>query len=84
MLGTPFWVTQMDRTEGLQHNRSGHVSEDLRNIAQPRVKKAFTMLGANSKHEGETERACRSPILLRDVIAKRNKAFKVEIFLKPH
>ncbi len=36
------------------------------------------MPGANSRHEGATDSACKSPILLRDDIARRNNAFKVK------
>lgn len=36
------------------------------------------MPGANSRHEGATDNACRSPILLRDEIARMNNAFKVK------
>ncbi len=36
------------------------------------------MPGANSRHEGATDSACRSPILLRDAIARRNNYFKVK------
>ncbi len=36
------------------------------------------MPGANSRHEGATDSACKSPILLRDEIARDNNAFKVK------
>ncbi len=42
------------------------------------------MPGANSRHEGVTDIACKSPILLRDEIARRNNAFKVKTWLATH
>ncbi len=36
------------------------------------------MPGENSRHEGATDSACRSPILLRDEIARRYNVFKVK------
>ncbi len=36
------------------------------------------MPDANSRYEGATDSACKSPILLRDEIGRRNNAFKVK------
>ncbi len=41
------------------------------------------MPGANSRHEGETDSACKSTIHLRDEIARRKNGFKVKIWPAP-
>lgn len=38
---------------------------------------AFTSPGAKSRQDGETDRACKSPILLREVMAVRKTIFRV-------
>jgi len=79
------WAIKRWRIKGLQH-WAPNISWDLRNITGFGERNAFTIPCANSRHEVATNRACKSPILLIEEIARRNKVFKVRkplFFLKP-
>ncbi len=65
------------RTKSLEYNRPWYRGGDLRDVPLTRVQKNFARQGATSRKEGATERACRSPNLFREDIAKSSTVFKV-------
>jgi len=62
---TPGLTTEMEE----DRKSSNNISRDLRNITWPiGYRKALTIPGDNSRHEGATDRACKSLILLSEEI----------------